>query len=147
MPDFAVFSRNYGSYLDEATHRGKDEWTTFRSSVRWAAARNTVKAAGQCRIYFAVIDGDGTVDYEAELVRVQIGPSLPDVETQRLLSHALKSTRNEKLWDKNKVKTLYVISNCRKIAKPFPQTKLRKLSNNQPLDKNYIRGYALVHPL
>jgi hypothetical protein len=143
---FAVFSRNHKSYLDEASRRGRDEWTTFRSNVRWVTAGNAVKANGSCKIYFAAIDGDGTVNYEAELVHVQLDPRTSSAETRRLLLKALKSTTKEKLWD-NGVRTLYVIANCKRLDKPFSQTKLRKVNDNKPLDKNYIRSYALVRPV
>jgi hypothetical protein len=144
--DFAIFSRNHKSYLEEARRRERDEWTTFRSNVRWVTAGNAVKANGPCKIYFAAIDDDGTVNYEAELVHVQIDPRAPSAETRRLLSKALKSTTKEKLWD-NAVRTLYVIANCKRLDKPFSQTKLRKFNDNKPLDKNYMRSYALVHPV
>jgi len=144
--DFAIFSRNHKSYLEEASRRKRDEWTTFRSNVRWVTARNAVKANGPCKIYFAAIDDDGMVNYEAELVHVQIDPRASSAETRRLLLKTLKSTTKEKLWD-NAVRTLYVIANCKRLDKSLPQTKLRKLNDNSPLDKNYIRSYALVHPV
>ena len=105
-----------------------------------------MKANGPCKIYFAAIDDDGMVNYEAELVHVQIDPRASSAETRRLLLKTLKSTTKEKLWD-NAVRTLYVIANCKRLDKSLPQTKLRKLNDNSPLDKNYIRSYALVHPV
>lgn len=144
ITDLAIFSRNYPKYLREAAGKSPDERVTFRSNVRWVSAANALKRFGPRRIYFAEIDGGGKVEYEADLVQVQVDPSRANPTTQTLLTHVLDSTKAEELWD-DSVQTLYVIANCHRVKKTFPQTKLRKAKDGIPLDANYIRSYALVH--
>lgn len=146
VTDAAVFSRNHRHYLEQASARAVDEPTTFRSNVPWVSAANAIEKHGPRTIYFAPIDGGGRIEYQGDLVEVQVDPSKSHPVSQRLLSYALKDTSTEELWE-NTVLTLYVVANCHKLKKPFPQTRLRKLSDDCPLDENYIRSYALVHEL
>ncbi len=144
--NLAIFSRNYRKYLNEAARKGHNEPVTFRSKLRWVTAEKAIKASGPCRIYFAEQDTSSRITYAAELMEVQIGPSLMNPRTKRLLRHELDSTRGEQLWG-DTAQTLYVISNCRKLKRPFAQAKLRKANDGKPLDANYIRSYALVRVL
>jgi len=145
--DLAVFSRNHAHYLKEASRLKRDQRVTFRSKVRWVSVAAAVNRSGAPRqIYFCEIDRGSQVRYQADLVQVQVDPSRKSAVTIALLKHVLKSTKPEKLWD-DSVQTLYVISNCRKLKKPFPQTRLRRQDSNRPLSKDYIRSYALVHEL
>lgn len=143
LTNLAVFSRNYEQYLKEAAARPRDERVTFRSNVRWVSAERAIQQFGPRKIYFAPIDGGGRVEYEAGLVQVQVDPSRANKTTQALLKHVLASTKDEGLWN-DSVQTLYVIANCRRLSKPFPQTQLRNASDGSPLDENYIRSYAIV---
>ena len=139
----AIFSRNWPKYLKAAAKRGANEPTTFRSKVRWVSAAKAIKLHGPRRIYFASIEGGGLVEFEADLVDVQLDPVKSNSRTRLLLGHELAMTEGEDLWDDG-VQTLYVITNCRKIPTPFPQTRLHKVSDQKPIDANYIRSYALV---
>lgn len=142
--DLAIFSRNHPTYLAEAACKSPGVPVTFRSNVRWVRAAKAIDSYGSRRIYFAPIGGGGQVAYEADLVQVQVDPSRHSPTTKKLLQHVLLSTKREKLWN-DSVQTLYAIANCRRIANPFPQTRLRKEVDGLPLDKNYIRSYAIVH--
>jgi len=94
------------------------------------------------------IDRGRFVDYVADLVDVQVGPSWRSRRSQKLLSYELPATRREGegLWSSS-VKTLYVIANCRRLNKKdaFPMTQLRKRPNRPRISANYKRSYALVH--
>lgn len=113
MTDMAVFSRNWPHYLAAAAKRSRDVPTTFRSKTRWVNAASAVQAHGPRPIYFASIEGDGTGEFEAYLIDVEVDPHRR-ARTQELLANELNLTRNEGLWN-DSVQTLYVIANCRKV--------------------------------
>jgi hypothetical protein len=145
VTDLAVFSRNYPKYLKEAARKEPDQPVTFRSKLRWVSAADALARFGPRRIYFADVDGN-QVEYEADLVQVQVDPSGRNSTTKALLAHSLDSTKSEELWD-DSVQTLYVITNCHRVKKKFRQTKLRKAIDGTKLDENYVRSYALVREL
>lgn len=47
------------------------------------------------------------------------------------------------MWE-GKVATLYAISGCFRLSKPFPISQLRKLSDGKPIAENYRYAYAVV---
>jgi hypothetical protein len=146
----AVFSRNYSEHLEEAVKISNNNYSdiiTFRSATVWSSAKVAVETHRQRKIYFAPVGDYNYVQYEANLEQVQLYPELKSEKTQYLLEHCTNSTREEGLWEKNGqigVKTLYAISNCRKLSSPFPCTLLIKLSNGCPINANFTRSYALV---
>jgi hypothetical protein len=142
----AVFTRNHSKYLMEAARRASGRKTTFRSRARWASASYALQRYGPRPIYFAEVDGGGVVTYEANLVEVFLDPDAKHPGARSLLEHELKATSREGLWN-DSVKTLYAITDCRPVKKPFPQSRLILLKHNARIDKNYIRSYALVRAL
>lgn len=143
-PHCAIFARNYDYYLEEAMQR---KFTTFRASKVWRSAYDAVSIHGPRKIYFAPVDGEGIVKYEAILEEVDVYPEENTGMTKRLLSNCLPSTRDE-VWEKDgksNLYTLYMISNCRKILSPFHITELRKLSNGKPIDKGFNYSYSIVY--
>ncbi|HEY9852897.1 MAG TPA: hypothetical protein V6D28_25715 [Leptolyngbyaceae cyanobacterium] len=149
-PNCAVFCRNYQQHLEDASNKSPDERITFRSYLKWTSAELAVKTHGHRKIYFALGE-DSLVRYEAVLELVELDPKPNTHLTNNLLEKCLPSTHNEGLWEKENgeigVKTLYVVSHCRKLPEPFPQTKLIKLSDNTPIDENFIRSYVLVYEI
>ncbi|MBD2529262.1 hypothetical protein H6G97_06615 [Nostoc flagelliforme FACHB-838] len=147
----AIFSRNYSEHLDEAveiSNQNPRQPITFRSSVIWSSAKKAIKTHGQRKIYFATVGDSNLVRYEGNLEQVELNPELNLQTAQDLLQYCIKSTKEEGLWEevgKVKVKTLYVISNCRNLSSPFPFTHLRKLLDGSPIDDNFSYGYALVY--
>jgi hypothetical protein len=76
-----------------------------------------------------------------------LDPAKTQPRVQELLSLSLESTKEEGLWDQcgKPVKTLYVITNYRKLATNFPMTDLVKINDNKPIDENFGYSYCLVH--
>lgn len=105
MTDIAVFSGNYAEYLIEAAGKRPDERVTFWSNMRWVSAADAIDHYGPRRIYSLPIDGGDQVEFEADLVQVQIDPSPGDPTSQALLEDVLFKTRDEELWG-NSVQTL-----------------------------------------
>jgi hypothetical protein len=145
----AVFTRNHSKYLEEATERNvKDpvRFTAFRSALRWTGAHSANVALGPMRIYFAPVGGNKGIEYQADLHQVHLDPSSKDPITQEVLACQLESTKSEGLWEKyrKQVKTLYVISRCERLAKPFFISELIKVSDGKSISENYGYSYCLV---
>lgn len=147
-PNCAVFTRNYQQHLEDAIEKNPRQPITFRSYLKWTSAELAVKTHGFCKIYF-VPGEEKLVKYEAILEEVLLEPQPDSPKTKELLANCLESTHEEGLWEKENgevgVQTLYVISHCRKLTSPFMQTELIKLSDDRPIDENFIRSYALVY--
>jgi hypothetical protein len=149
VSDLAVFSRNHAHYLEAASKRKRGVRTTFRSRVRWVTAADAIADFGTRSIYFVSVDGGRKVDYQADLVQVQLGPKKGNALTLRLLEHELSATKKgkEELWGSS-VKTLYVIENCRRLrSSSFSQTRLRKIGDGIKIHRDYRRSYAIVHEI
>jgi hypothetical protein len=144
--ELAVFTRNHEHHLQEASQATSSDHTalrTFRSRKRWVTAAQIVAKHGPIPIYFAVVDSGPTVEYEGELVDVQLDPSPSDPKTQKLLKHSGETTKPEGLW-KETAGTLYLVRGCRKLGEAFPQASLLKFRGGVPLESTYTRAYALV---
>jgi hypothetical protein len=66
-----------------------------------------------------------------------------------LLERILESTKDEGLWEidgKPTLQTLYAITACRKLARPFPMTSLLKVSDGKPISADYGYSYTIVRP-
>lgn len=147
-PAVAVFSRNHREYLDAAVKADPERPITFRAQRVWRAARAAVETYGPRKIYFVPIPGNKLVEYQALLEKVVLYPAQLDADTvNQLLANCLEKTRDEGLWEQygEVVRTLYVISHCQKLASPFPQTALRKLSDEEPIAENYVRAYVVCY--
>jgi hypothetical protein len=145
----AVFARNHRHYLDGAVARNAarpERFTTFRSSRKWTGAHAANAEHGTLRIYFAPVGGNQGIEYAAMLHLVHLDPHPDDPVTQEVLASELESTREEGLWEQpgKKVWTLYVISHCEQLAKPFPIAELIKASDGTPISGNYSYSYSLV---
>lgn len=92
-------------------------------------------------LYIVPIDGDGSVEFVADLREVYLNPKIGEPKTEELLKHVLPSTKDEGLWGN----TLYVIQNCRKLSRSFPQTELIKVSDRKPLSEDYKYSYSIVY--
>jgi hypothetical protein len=149
-PYVAVFARNHRKYLDSAVRRNVDQperFTTFRASTLWKSAHYANKLHGTLDVYFAPIGGEKLVQYRAMLHRVKIYPKRGDSDTETILGFELDETKGEGLWEKDRkrVDTLYVITHCVKLSKPFPMTRLVKVSDDEPISEKYGYSYCLVY--
>ncbi len=133
-----VFSRNHLPYLRRAHGRR----VYFRSQRKWVGALELLRH-GPASIYFCPIPGDGRIHYAGRLVAVELLP------TEQSMAELLARTRardvassEEMFWD-GSVQTLYVVE-VEQLARPFPLTQLRKLTNNEPLSADYGYSYSLV---
>ena len=149
---FAVFARNHRIHLDEAValcSADSDRQVTFRASSTWASAAGAVRNCPFVPIYIAAVGGPSAVEYVAELTAVQTHPHRGDPTTERLLKFYTNSTKDEGLWEKyaKRVQTLYAISRCRRLQRPFPMSKLVKASDGTPMSPDFRYSYALVVPV
>jgi hypothetical protein len=147
--DIAILCQNHRIYLEHAakiTDRYPERRITFRATDTWRSGQTALRAHGPRTIYLAPNDGD-MVEYEARLEQIKLEPEREEGETEALLAKCLPETQDQGLWEQygDRVRTLYVISNCRRIAAPFPYTRLVKLSDEEPVDEHYNYGYVLVH--
>jgi hypothetical protein len=147
IPEIAVFTRNHRIYLDSAKEIGAlnpKQSITFRAEKPWVSAASYLETRAPRRLYVVPIDGDGWVEFVADLHEIHLNPKIGELKTKELLTHVLPSTEDEGddgLWGK----TLYVIKNCRKLPRSFPQTELIKVSDRKPLSKDYKRSYSIVY--
>ena len=147
--NIAVFTRNHGKYIEEAVARNQvrpERFTTFRSSVKWTSAHLANSEYGTIPIYFAPVGSDNGVEYEALLHQIHLDPVAGQPDTTEVLALELESTRDEGLWEQygSQVKTLYVISHCKRLEKPFPINNLIKLEDEKPISENYGYSYSIV---
>ena len=146
----AVFSRHHEKYLTAAT-RASRKRVTFRAEKRWVTAARALTRNDSIPIYFAVVDGPPQVRYTAKLREVLVDPRGGAKDTRRLLAHSLPATAKEGLWETSKrkgpVRTLYLISDCKRLSRPFPITRLTKTSSRTSLSAGYRYSYALVRPV
>jgi hypothetical protein len=141
--DGGIFTRNHRTYLETAAdiaRRYPSQLVTLRSKTRWRTASNLLKSSGQIPIYFAVVDEGPMIQFRAWLREVRLQPQQGDSETETLLNLGV-APADERLWD-GRVETLYVISGCYELEKPFPMMQLKKLNGGEPIDENY--GYSYI---
>lgn len=57
----------------------------------------------------------------------------------------------EGLWEttrtKGRVRTLYAITDCKRLNRPFPIARLVKISDGAPLSSGYRYSYSVVRPV
>lgn len=150
---FAVFTRNHSKYLRTASRiaaKQPAKLITFRSRLRWTSANAALSAGGPRAIYFSSDEpnhGEAApmVTHEAVLHIVILGPRIRSKQTREALDNCLPATKLEGLWEEGRrVQTLYVISHCRKMRRPFRIDNLVKISDGKPLSVKYKYSYALV---
>ena len=145
----AVFARNHLSYIEQSAllaASNPEQLVTFRSAKRWASAHQALQQQGAMRVFFSPNDSEGQVQYEAVLHTIHLEPKLGEEQTKKLLAFCLEETKDEGLWGKynEKVKTLYVVSKCRRFDTPFSMTRLSKASDEKPISENYGYSYTVV---
>ena len=151
-PNTAIFCRNHRRYLERAAEISVDEPSraiTFRATTVWKSGKDAVDVHGPRKMYIAPVGGEGLVEYEATLEKVLLHPERGARATEELLDASLPEIRDEGLWEgeQKPVRTLFAISHCRRLARPFPYTELRKLSDGLPIHKNYGYSYSLVQEI
>lgn len=147
---FGVFTRNHRQHLEEAAvlcAGDPERRVVFRSAKRWVSAAEAVAFGVVVPLYIATVGGSG-VEYEAELVDIQLDPREEDPTTRGLLALDTASTKGEELWPIHPrgktVSTLYVLKKLRSVT-PFPISQLTKATGGR-LDEDYHYSYALVKP-
>lgn len=147
----AIFSRNHRKYLETAVRSARAPATrvAFRAATTWVSASRALDRAESIPIYFAVVGGGARVEYGATLEEVLLRPRKGAKKTQEILRHSLPASANEGLWEgkKSPVRTLYVITNCKRLSRPFPLTHLKKVSDGSPLSSGFRYSYSVVRPV
>jgi hypothetical protein len=85
---FGVFTRNHRRHLEEAAAlcaADPERRVTFRSAKKWVSAARAVVFGVIVPVYIAVVGGSG-IEYEADLVDIQLDPSDGDPLTKQLLA-------------------------------------------------------------
>lgn len=141
----AVFTRNYEHHLEKAASAAPKRLITFRSKKRWVKAREILDKQKYARLYIAP-GRDGPIEYDSILKAIHLSPRKGEEYTERLLQLCLPGMEEEALWE-DEVQTLYVITNCRKLAKPLPLSSLTKVDGGEPLSDAFTRTYAVVYEL
>jgi hypothetical protein len=120
---------------------------TFRSSKSWKRVKQALDEQETVKIYFAPVGGDGSVEYEGTLKALVLKPERGETETDAALGWDLPETKDEGLWENESgvVRTLYLVSNCRKLPQSFPMTELVKTSNGAPISADYGYSYVPVY--
>jgi hypothetical protein len=131
----AVFARNHPEYL-QAAAKDPSKQVTFQSKRRWARVEKALASEEPIKIYFAP-NGQDKIKYEATIKDVDLNPR----KDSSLLNFRLDETVEEGIWGK----TLYMISNCRRV----PDLKLSDLQKEDgaPLSDNFKYSYAVVREL
>lgn len=143
----AVLSKNHLKHLRAAAEISAADATqliTFRSSRRWAEAKRLIDTSGcsPLPILFAVVDRGPKVFFRALLREIVLAPRSSDSRSRELLLFRPPTTEKENLSEG--VKTLYVISGCRKLDNPIPYATLRKQADDTPVSDDFRYSYALV---
>lgn len=153
MHRIAVFARNHAKHLESAcaiSAKDPSRLITFRSARRWVGAKRALDKQETLKLYLTPTGSKGTVEYQATLKALVLEPKKGDAETETWLAQTLPETVSEGLWEGDaegrSVKTLYVISHCRRLFK-FPVTNLRKAEDGNPMSEDFGYSYALVWEL
>jgi hypothetical protein len=144
--EVAVFTRIDRRHLEDACKLCKDDpkkAITFRSRIAWASAEDALGVRTPRAIYIAPIDGNGVVEYEADLFDVEPNAKRGNLRTEKLFGFVLEHLKKEEWTDPC---TLYVIRNCRQLPHSFHMTELLKLSDGKPISIDYARAYSVVYP-
>jgi len=143
MADIGILTRNYKVHLDNAIQSGRS--VTFCSNSRWVAATDALTDGKSVDLYFVVAGGSGTVEYQGTLNDTLLTPIEDTDAAEKLLANAPDGSAREGL-NSGAVKTLYSVTDLRKLQTAFSQTELLKLSNGKPVSDAYDRGYCVVYP-
>lgn len=149
MTRVAAFARNHREYLEDAAAAGEADPSrliTFRSSKSWKRIKRALDEQDTVKIYFAPVGGAGQIEYEGRLKALVLNPRKGEPETEAALAWVLPSTVEEGLWagEASKVKTLYLVSHCRKLSSPYAITELVKEEGHVPISADYGYSYAIV---
>ncbi len=136
LSDPAVFARQHSAYLAYAAKVARSSRSTlvaFGTNLQWTGAAQLLDTYSAIPIYFAIIGKGPELRYQAVLVKV--GPAR---KTARARAKRPPRTGREK-WA-----THYLIRNCRPIAKRASMSQLIKLSDGNPINKEFRYAYSLV---
>lgn len=145
-----VFTRGHSDQLNEAYRRESDALTTFRSKKTWRAVEKALNWRNdEIAVYFCPI-GREKVHYTAVLAGLLLHPEPRADQTRDFLDTDLEihQAHDDGLWEQwGGVKTLYRVTDFRKVQKPFSFTELRKVSDGENIDPGYGYSYSLVHQI
>jgi len=150
MNRIAAFVRNHRKHLEaaaELSDKDPSRLVTFRSAKLWRRVKEALDDQETVKLYFSPNGTDGLVEYEGTLKALVLNPEFGEQETDAALGWDLPDTQDEGLWEDNKsrVRTLYIVSNCRKLKHSFPMTELIKVTDSVPISANYGYSYVPVY--
>jgi hypothetical protein len=143
MADVAVLTRNFAVHLEPAVTRGGR--VTFYSNVRWRHIEAERQAGEEIVVYFIVSEHSGVVTYEGRLDAICIPPVKDTAELEAILRRAPDDAARAAVQS-GEAKTIYSISDVRRVTPPFAQTELLKRVDGKPVDRDYSRSYCVVEP-
>ena len=169
LMDPCVYTTQHGTWLHAAVGCSPKQLVCFRSVKRWTTARQLLIAHTTLPVLFRKQDETTPVlacRFVAELVEIHFADDdqfandrarLDWLEARLWLQRdTIKNQQRTakfptpqaqfKEWEIDKfmkAMTWFSVRNVRKIIKPLPLPRLRKLKDNRPLSPKFVRGYAL----
>ena len=135
--DCAVLASNHEQRLQEMVD---NDAITHRSGKRWASAGVGVDAHGRMPIYYRL---DGLVTHVGYISRIILNPNENEAAAKEFLKH-ISSTDDYGDYNDELDTTTFIVTGGRRLADPFSQSELRKLSGAGHIDENYSRQPAYV---
>lgn len=135
--DAAVLASNHEPRLEEIEN---NDQVTHRSGKRWASAEIGVDAHGRLPIYYRL---DGLVTHRGYISSIVLDPSENTDKADEFLQHITDADTYSEYYDELGT-TTFIVTDGQRLADPFPQSELEKLSGNGSISENYSRQPAYV---
>ena len=165
LMDPCVYTTQHGTWLRAAVDCSPKQLVCFRSAKRWKTASQLLTPRTTLPVLFRKQDETTPVlacHFIAELVEIHFADQFANDRERRVwLEDRLWLQRNKikshhpkyRTWQEQfkveeidtfmKAMTWFSVQKVRKIIKPLPLPRLRKLKDNRPLSSKFVRGYAL----
>ena len=135
--DAAVLASNFPTRLEEIE---SNDAVTHRSSKRWKSAKVGVEAHGRLPIYYRM---DGQVTHKGYISRIILDPKENTAAAEEFVEHISDTDTYSEHSDRLDT-TTFIVTGGERLADPFPQSELRKLSGDGRVAENFSRQPAYV---
>lgn len=136
----AVLARNFPDRLEEFVER---EEVTHRSGKPWTTAKYGVEKWGRLPLYYIERDSGGMVTHKGYISEIAVNPVDGDDVAERLREQISPADTYEQYNDELDT-TTFLATHGERVAEPFHQSELQKLSGNGAIAENYSRQPAYV---
>ena len=135
--DCAVLASNHEQRLQEMVDSNA---ITHRSGKRWASAKVGVDAHGRMPIYYRL---DGMITHVGYISQIILDPSENEAAANEFLKHISSGDTYGEYHDELDT-TTFIVTEGRRLADPFSQSELRKISGTGHINENFSRQPAYV---